>query len=101
MYVANLNEQGLTLNKAADITYGNVYDGNINVDPLNIYYSGKRKFQMFKNMDKYTNCNDEECVRELQKCDNEDFFIDDFTKFNDDDDKPYTHMFCRRYGVLS
>lgn len=99
VYVANLKEQGLTLNKAADITYGNVYDGNINVDPLNIYYAGKRKFQMFKNMDKYIDCKDEECVRELQKCDNEDFFIDDFTKFNDDDDKPYTHMFCRKYGV--
>jgi hypothetical protein len=99
VYVANLGEQGLTLNKAADITYGNVYDGNINVDPLNIYYAGKRKFQMFKNMDKYIDCKDEECVKELQKCDNEDFFIDDFTKFNDDDDKPYTHMFCRRYGV--
>lgn len=99
VYVANLKEQGLTLNKAADITYGNVYDGNINVDPLNIYYAGKRKFQMFKNMDKYIDCKDEECVRELQKCDNEDFFVDDFTKFNDDDDKPYTHMFCRKYGV--
>jgi hypothetical protein len=99
VYVSNLGEQGLTLNKAADITYGNVYDGNINVDPLNIYYAGKRKFQMFKNMDKYIDCKDEECVKELQKCDNEDFFIDDFTKFNEDDDKPYTHMFCRRYGV--
>jgi len=99
VYVAQLNEQGLTLNKAADITYGNVYDGNINIDPLNIYYAGKRKFQLFKNMDKYADCKDEECIKELQKCDNEDFFSDDFTKFNDDDDKPYTHIFCRRYGV--
>lgn len=99
VYVVNLNEQGITVNKAADITYGNVYDGNINVDPLNIYYAGKRKFQNFKNMDKYIDCKDEECVKELQKCDNEDFFVDDFTKFNDDDDTPYTHMFCRRYGV--
>lgn len=99
VYATDLNENGLTVNKASDITYGNVYDGNINIEPLNIYYAGKRKFQVFKNVDKYSDCDDEECIKNLQKCDNEDFFIDDFTKFNDDDDEPYTHMFCRRYGV--
>jgi len=99
VYSLNLAERDIVVNKSTDITYGNVYDGNINIEPLNIYYAGKRKFQMFKNMGKYIDCKDEECVRELQKCDNEDYFVDDFTKFNDDDDKPYTHMFCRRYGV--
>ena len=62
VYVVNLSEQGITVNKAADITYGNVYDGNINVDPLNIYYAGKRKFQNFKNMDKYIDFLEEEGV---------------------------------------
>lgn len=82
------------------IYFGEVFDGNISIEPLNTFYTGKRTLKNFDNLSYYKNCDDIECIRKKPKCDNKSFFVDNFIKFSNDEDKPHTNMFCRRYGVI-
>jgi hypothetical protein len=82
------------------IYFGDVFDGNISVEPLNTFYNGKRTLTNFDSLSSYKNCEDIECVRKKSKCDNKTYFVDNFIKFSKDEDKPHTNMFCRRYGIV-
>lgn len=82
------------------IDYGQVYDGDIPVAPLNTFYQGKRDLVNFSDIKKYKNCDTIECIRNKTKCDNNTYFEDNLIKFSKDSDKPHTLMFCRKYGLL-
>lgn len=82
------------------IYFGDVFDGNISVEPLNTFYNGKRTLTNFISLPSYKNCEDVQCIRKKPKCDNQSYFVDNFIKFSKEEDKPQTNMFCRRYGLI-
>lgn len=79
------------------ITKQQIYDGEIDVEPLNEYYQGKRVFSNFVNISSYKDCDSKECVSDYKKCDNKKFeFVDDANIYSEPEQQPLTNMFCRR-----
>lgn len=82
------------------ITKQQVYDGEIEVQPLNEYYQGKRVFSNFVNISNYKDCETKECISDYKKCNSNKLdFVDNEIIFSDEQQLPHTEMFCRKIGV--
>ena len=83
------------------ITYKDVYNGTISVEPLNLYLKGRKVLSNFKDLGEFKECKTVECIKSKTKCDKfENVYVDDEIKFSRESDRPHTRIFCRRYGSV-
>jgi hypothetical protein len=83
------------------ITYRDVFNGTISVEPLNLYLKGRKVLSNFKDLRELNECTTLDCIKSKTKCDKfENVYVDDEIKFSRDSDKPHTRIFCRRYGSV-